>query len=216
MCEKQYNEPEILSRSAISPIEDLMCEHGILHRVLLIYAEIVKRLRNGSCCNYALLYKSVLQTAEITKDFIENYHQTLENDYIFPLFSESDETERFQTAIHTLLIQHQTALEITDEILRILERGVPNHAARSRLACLMTGYIRMYRPHAAREDTYIFPEVRRLVSADRWNELGEIFEDIEEERFGKNGFEAMVERVSGIEKALGIYELDKFTSKCGL
>jgi hypothetical protein len=31
----------------ISPIEDLMREHGVLHRILLIYMDIISRLRGG-------------------------------------------------------------------------------------------------------------------------------------------------------------------------
>lgn len=200
----------IYCAAGVSPIEDLMRGHGVLHRVLLIYAEINKRLKNGCCVNYSVIYRAALQTAEIAKVFIEDYHQELENKYIFPLFKED---ESFVPVINTLLEQHRAANRITSDILRVLERGVPNNAARPRLLCLTESYIRMYRPHSAREDTFIFPEVHRLISAEKWNELGDNFEELEQERFGKNGFEAIAEKLSETEKALGIHNLGQFTPR---
>jgi len=43
--------------------------------------------------------------------------------------------------------------------------------------------------------------------------LGEQFEDKEHELFGEDGFDKMVDRVAGIEKILGIYDLAQFTPK---
>ena len=48
--------------------------------------------------------------------------------------------------------------------------------------------LRMYRPHAAREDTVLFPAFRKLVPKKQYGELGEQFEDKEHELFGKAGF----------------------------
>ena len=58
-----------------------------------------------------------------------------------------------------------------------------------------------------------FPALRRLVSAHEYAALGEAFEDEEHRRFGKEGFEGMVERVAGLEKSLGVYELSQFTPR---
>jgi hemerythrin-like domain-containing protein len=69
----------------------------------------------------------------------------------------------------------------------------------------------MYRPHAAREDTVLFPVFRSIVTPREFDELGEKFEDKEHELFGKEGFEKMVESVGEIEKKLGVYDLSSFT-----
>jgi hemerythrin-like domain-containing protein len=71
----------------------------------------------------------------------------------------------------------------------------------------------MYAPHEAREDTVLFPALRRLVSAHEYDALGEAFEDEEHRKFGQEGFEGMVERVAGLEKTLGIYDLKQFTPR---
>jgi hemerythrin-like domain-containing protein len=71
----------------------------------------------------------------------------------------------------------------------------------------------MYRPHAAREDTVLFPAVHRIVSAKEYDALGDVFEDKEHELFGPEGFEKMVGQVEEMEKALGLYDLAQFTPK---
>jgi len=71
----------------------------------------------------------------------------------------------------------------------------------------------MYRPHEAREDTALFPALRSIISAHEYVALGEDFESLEHKLFGKEGFEGVVERVGGIEKRIGIYELSQFTPK---
>ena len=72
-------------------------------------------------------------------------------------------------------------------------------------------FIRMYRPHAAREDTILFPALRSIVSAKEFDSLGDEFEEIEEKLFGERGFEKIVAQVAKLEKTLGIYELAQFT-----
>jgi len=72
-------------------------------------------------------------------------------------------------------------------------------------------FIRMYEPHEAREDTVLFPAFRRVVAPREYAALGEDFEKMEEEQFGEGGFEEMVDRVAGIERAIGIHDLSQFT-----
>ena len=44
-------------------------------------------------------------------------------------------------------------------------------------------------------------------------DLGEQFEKEEDRLFGDEGFEKTVDKVAGIEKQLGIYDLAQFTPK---
>ena len=77
----------------------------------------------------------------------------------------------------------------------------------------MRQFIRMYNPHEAREDTVLFPAFRGIVSAHEFDSLGEDFERKEDEPFGDDGFEKMVDKVAQTEKKLGIYDLAQFTPK---
>lgn len=58
----------------VSPAEDLMREHGVLDRVLLVYDEAVRRLEGGRELDPAVLTGS----AGIVRRFIEDYHEKLE------------------------------------------------------------------------------------------------------------------------------------------
>jgi hemerythrin-like domain-containing protein len=71
----------------------------------------------------------------------------------------------------------------------------------------------MYRPHAAREDTVLYPAFRSVISPKEFLDLREEFEDKEEKLFGKNGFEKVVAQVADLEKRLGIYQLAQFTPR---
>ena len=72
-------------------------------------------------------------------------------------------------------------------------------------------FLRMYRPHAAREDTVLFPALKKLLSPKQLEALGDRFEDEENRRFGADGFGKIVEQVAAIEKQLGIHDLAQFT-----
>lgn len=46
---------------------------------------------------------------------------------------------------------------------------------------------------------------------EEFEKLGELFEEIEEQKFGEDGFQHIVNEVIEIEKALDIYNLAQFT-----
>ena len=92
-------------------------------------------------------------------------------------------------------------------------QSIRNETERARLIISMQQFIRMYNPHEAREDTILFPAFRKIVSPHEFDSLGEYFEKKENELFGEDGCEKMVDRVAGIEKRLCIYDLAQFTPK---
>lgn len=69
----------------------------------------------------------------------------------------------------------------------------------------------MYRPHASREDTELFPAFHDLVGERAYRELGEQFEDREKRTLGASGFEGAVGEVGKLETELGIHDLARFT-----
>jgi len=191
----------------VSPAEDLMREHGLLRRILLIYEEWVRRLglrQDGEA-------GSLAESAGIIRSFVEDYHEKLEEEYLFPRMKKAGS---LADLVDVLFRQHQAGRRLTAVTLRLSgPQALRNSEGRRRLSGCLRQFIRMYRPHAAREDTVLFPAFRSIVSPMEFDELGEKFEDKEKELFGKEGFEKMVESVGEIEKKLGIYELSKFTPK---
>ncbi len=189
----------------MSPPEDLMREHGVLRRILLIYEEIRGRLDSDREFPHEVLSSA----ADIIHRFIEEYHERLEEDYLFPRFEKAG---KFVELVKVLREQHNAGRLLTEYIKTSAAAASMNEAAKRRaLAKKIHLFIRMYRPHASREDTIVFPAFRSIVSAREFHSLGEEFEDKETELFGKSGFEKFVGEVADLEKPLGIYELTEFT-----
>jgi hemerythrin-like domain-containing protein len=182
-----------------------MREHGGLARMLLIYEDCIGRL--GTEPRPAL--RAIGEVGSIVRRFIEDYHEKLEEGRIFPRFGEGDELHGL---VQTLLAQHQAGRRLTDRIVAAATaQGPPTPEDRRALAGDLRLFIRMYRPHKAREDTILFPALHRVVSPAEFAALGDQFEDREHELFGESGFEGIVQQVAGIEQRLGLYDLAQFT-----
>ncbi|HLY70522.1 MAG TPA: hemerythrin domain-containing protein [Puia sp.] len=188
----------------VSPPEDLMQEHGLLNRVLLIYEHCRGHLSRKEDFPKEALYDA----AGIIKTFVEDYHEKQEEGYIFPRFQKANQ---LTDLVAVLLQQHQAGRAITQQILQISRLPSPADSENEKLINMLTEFNSMYRPHEAREDTVLFPAFRKIVSKHEYDSLGEEFENNEHKLFGKDGFETMVSKVASIEKSLGIYELSQFT-----
>jgi hypothetical protein len=70
----------------------------------------------------------------------------------------------------------------------------------------------MYEHHATVEDTLVFPVWKKLLPAEAFDDLGEQFEEIEQEQFGEDGFEAALRRMAEIEESLSLANLGMFTA----
>jgi hemerythrin-like domain-containing protein len=189
----------------VSTNEDLMREHGILKRILLIYDEIIRRIRG----NVDFPPQAVTDSANIIRNFIEDYHEKLEEDHLFPRFQKAG---KLVELVDVLLAQHHAGRQVTERVLATL-RSFRTQDDRNRLANDLHAFVRMYAPHEAREDTVLFPALHKIVSPHEYDSLGDKFEAIERQKFGGDGFEMYVDKVAAVEKQLGIYDLAQFTPK---
>jgi len=189
----------------VSPAEDLMREHGILKRVILVYNEIDDRLSRGR----GFPPETLLGGAVIIRDFIEDYHEKLEENFLFPRFEKAGKLTDLVAILRT---QHERGRTLTDLIrANATQPALKNAETRKKIMSYIRQFVRMYNPHEAREDTVLFPEFRRIVSQNEYDSLGEEFEDQEHKLFGEDGFEKYVGKVAALEKALGINDLGLFT-----
>jgi len=196
---------EVAQAIEVTPAEDLMREHGVLNRMLLIYE---KGISSGPGAAQPPM-QEIGDTARLIRTFIEDYHEKLEEDYLFPRFEKAG---KLTDLVAVLRRQHDAGRRLTDAILQAT--GGPGEGANAqRLARSIEPFIRMYRPHAARESTVLFPQIRSVVSASEYDTMGDTFEEIEHKKFGSEGFEGIVAKVAEIEKELGIYDLAEFTPK---
>jgi hemerythrin-like domain-containing protein len=188
----------------VSTNEDLMREHGVLKRILLIYDEATDRLTNNKDLDLALVGRS----ANLIKTFIEDYHEKLEEDHLFPRFEKAGQ---MTDLTKTLRIQHKKGRLLTQRIIANAKKTNLTVAEKQLIAADMQAFVRMYSPHEAREDTILFPALHKLISKHEYDSLGEDFEKKEKEQFGGDGFDMAVDEVTKIEKAMNIYDLNLFT-----
>jgi hemerythrin-like domain-containing protein len=190
----------------VTAAEDLMREHGVLRRVLLVYREAARRLEGGG--SGAPDMEAVAQAARLVRTFVEDYHERQEEEVLFPLFERKHKQEEL---VRVLRQQHQAGRALTERVL-VVTRG-KDVAQRNQLRADLLNFVRMYEPHATREDTVLFPALHEIVTASEYEALGEEFERRERKIFGGEQFEKAVSEIDAIEKKLGIEDLAQFTPK---
>jgi hemerythrin-like domain-containing protein len=191
--------------SVIPPDDDLMREHGVLKRVLLCYRKMIAATQAGQPLSAA----HVQDAALIIHDFIEGFHEGLEEGFVFPRLTKAGV---LVSTVDTLLVQHARGRVITQFLLAHATAGqLASAGMTSRIAAGMQAFVTMYEPHEAREDTVVFPAFRQTVPAAELADLGQHFADLERQQFGTDEFTSMVNKVAGIEQELGIYDLNQFT-----
>lgn len=191
----------------VTGTEDLMREHGVLRRVLLVYYLSAQKLRQGQDVSADALRKA----AKLFRVFGENYHErALEEQYVFP------EARRLggEVAgyIDTLLVQHQRGRQITDAILETTRTGKIGRGQADALAKTLDSMVLMYQEHTAREDTVVFVAWKKMLSAQAYRARSEKFEDIEKKMFGHDGFDDAAQKIGAIEQEMGVAKLSQFTA----
>lgn len=192
----------------VTATEDLMREHGILRRALLVYQESIAKLRQDAA---AFPADTLEKTAQLFRVFGEDYHEKrLEEGYIIPLIKKVQGPVAAYGDV--LLGQHARGREITDYLLSVskADRIATNQV--ENVAKTLESFVRMYEHHAAIEDTVVFPAWKAATGAEEYDQLSDKFEDIENEMFGSDGFESALKRMEEIEAGLGLTNLDMFTA----
>ena len=192
----------------VTAAEDLMREHGILRRALLVYQESATRLRQDPA---SVPPDTLEKAANLFRVFGEDYHEKkLEEVFIFPLVRKSPGAPA--AYVDVLLAQHERGREITDYLLSITQADrIPSNSLEP-LAKALESFVRMYQHHAAIEDTVVFPVWKAAVGERELDALAAKFDEIEEEQFGGDGFDAALKRMEEIETSLGLSNLEMFTA----
>src|SRR3954469_10079645 len=95
----------------VGAAEDLMRGHGVLNRILLIYEEGLRRLRAKEEVTPGVFHKP----ATLVRKFVEDYHEKLEEKFIFPEF---EKAKKLADLVKLLKEQHEAGRKVTDLILR--------------------------------------------------------------------------------------------------
>ena len=137
----------------VSTNEHLMREHGILKRVLVMYDEVIRRIDVRE--DFPL--QTVIDSARIIRNFIQDYHEKLEEDHIFPLFRTHYRrqdvlrlyAQKLVDLVDVLHDQHQAGRRLTDRIFSTLQ-SLNTHDDRHKLARDLGAFIRMCAPRGTR------------------------------------------------------------------
>jgi len=205
---KEGDESDEAAGIEVTATEDLMREHGILRRILLVYSETAMKLKQDAA---SVPTDELEKAAQLFRVFGEDYHEKkLEEAYIFPSLRQAQGPA--SSYVDVLMSQHLRGREITDYILSVTKGDKIPTASVEEFVKALESMVRMYEHHAAIEDTIIFPAWKAAIGDRRLDEFGAKFEEIETESFGGDGFETVQKRISEIEQNLGLSNLDMFTA----
>lgn len=192
----------------VGAVEDLMREHGVLRRALLVYHACAARLRTAPD---SLPTEPIRKTAELFRSFGEDYHERkLEEAHIFPVVRKTKGPAAAYPDV--LTAQHNRGREITDYVLHVTSANRIATAHAEPLARSLDAFVLMYQHHTAREDTIVFTAWKAALSEKALDAMGEQFEDIERATFGKDGFDDAVATIGRVEQALGLADIIQFTA----
>src|ERR1043165_1927266 len=110
--------PSIAFGQAINPDkgvtapEDLMKEHGVLNRCLLIYEEGIRRIHAKQEISPNVFH----HTAQLIRKFVEEYHEKNEEKYIFPVFEKHG---KLADLVATLKSQHKAGRKVTARVIQL-------------------------------------------------------------------------------------------------
>jgi hemerythrin-like domain-containing protein len=192
----------------VSATEDLMREHGVLRRILVVYRETAGALRRTPT---AVDVAALGEAAALFRVFGEDYHERkLEEQHVFPAVRRLG--GEAAGLVDTLLAQHDRGRQLTAFIHGKCASGKVGTADAEPLASALEAFARMYEAHTAWEDTIVFQAWRKSMSDHARDETGEQFEKIERDQFKGDGFDMAAGRITAIEQRLGLHDLARFTA----
>lgn len=188
----------------VGAVEDLMREHGVLRRTILVFRACAVRLDAGQMVDAQALHRA----AQLFRNFGEEYHEKkLEEENIFPQVKKAG--GEGAALVDVLLAQHRRGREIISYVLDASNGTTFDGKAMARA---LHNFELMYEHHTAREDTILFPAWKKAIGPHEVEEMGDKFEDIEKAQFGGDGFDMAVKQIGELEQALGLAQLAEFTA----
>ncbi len=191
---------------SVTPAERLMHEHGLVHRLMNAYQACADRLAAGEDFPSGAL----VNAGALVDEAVEAYHEEMEETFIYPVFGRAG---RMRELLDVLVKQHQVGRQLAARTISLGGGGVDEPETREALVAVCRGYSRMYRGHAAYEDTMLFPQLREVLTDSEFRSLADDMQQFERETIGENGLQDALGDLEIIEQDLGIGELDVFTAE---
>ena len=112
----------------VTPTEDLMQEHGVLRRLLLLYDAACSRLSQGGEVPLAVLQEAT----GIIRRFVEDYHEKDEEEYLFARFEKAGKQTEL---VKVLYQQHRAGRKLTTALQGLLSPGPVGQVNGSSAGC---------------------------------------------------------------------------------
>jgi hemerythrin-like domain-containing protein len=186
--EKKSDSEESDSEEFISSTEDLLREHGLLNRMLLIYDHFLSNPTSHRL-------DAVKKIAALIRLFVEDYHEKMEEKCIFPLVLRLGDGH-LKRLVKILIRQHKDGRVWTDVIMASDDM--------EDVVSAVENFTKMYRTHESREDTEVFEFWRGRASPEKKKRVSKFFSSSEEQLLGEGGFGKILDQVMLVEKKLRI------------
>lgn len=196
-----------IEKNALTPMEDLACQHAVARRVLLVYQMGAAATMGSS----QPPMEALTTAATMIRSMVDDHHVQLEENYLFPLFQK---TGQWADLVSTLREQHAAGRRLTDSILQATQ-GSAGGTATEGLARNLIAYVRMIQAHTAYEETLLYPQIRVVASAADYDQLQKTLQDADRKKLGPEGVAGLLNKVAALEKSVGITSLAQFTPKIG-
>lgn len=189
----------------ISPTEILAREHAMIGRLMIAMESMIARLVDDPETDLF----PINHAAIAIKEFGTEHHMADEEQFIFPKLREAGLLEDL---IGTLTVQHERARLMIGRIIALTRAGhVDDLGQRNEIANLCMSFVIMYRAHAAREETVVFPALYDAVTENYIDNIGKRMRDEERGLMSDPGLRKLMDNLRKIEAAAGTAELARFT-----
>ena len=186
-------------------VEILGMGHGVLRRVLFVLEEA----KGGLDARMDVSPEGITGSVEILRKFVIGYHQVVEEQYYYPLFEQAG---KMKEIVSVLRAQHKAGKDLVDIMGKMaLQPSLKDLDARRTLGLAIHKLSRMYRAHAAWEDTVLNPALFEAADAARIQSLNSEVRKADRSSLGEQGYHEILRMLSQLETSLGIGELSSFT-----
>ncbi len=180
---------------------ELMHEHGLILRVLLVYGQFRKQLADGKKLDPQLLGP----VANLVATVVHGHHEQVEEDYVF---SRLRGVGDYKQLVGRLTAQHRIGREITANIAQAATPAHGQTLGGSKLNDALGDFIALYEPHEAREDSVVFPAFEKRIGADAMAAMRTELSERERRVLGPDWFAKAQQQIAQVELALGIHALN--------
>ena len=191
----------------VSPTELLSWDHAIMERLMIVFESKIASIAEGESRDLRPINHAALMLKEVGA----NHHMVDEERLIFPKIELSG---RYDDLLKTLRLQHDRGRAILDRIIDLTRNSsVKSIAEMNEITHLCLSFTIMYRPHAALEETVIFPALYDFASNDEIMNIQAIIRGEEKGLLQNKEFGRRLDSLAIIEAQAGTSDLSRFTPR---